>query len=209
MNQQVNLYHPIFRKKEKKFSAVAMLQAGGAIIAGIVLLYGLQLWQHYSQKKELAQIDKQQAMLTKRLEDVSQKFGRRTKSRLLQQEVDRLQRQLIARARVQEILQQGVFSNTYGYSTYFIAFARQHISGMWLTGFDITGGGEEMSLQGRSTDPALIPRYVQKLASEDTLNGTEFEIFQILRPQAEDKKRNANYVEFLIKTAHDKTRVTP
>ena len=32
MSQQVNLYQPIFRKEEKKFSTVAMLQAMGLVV---------------------------------------------------------------------------------------------------------------------------------------------------------------------------------
>ena len=45
MIQQVNLFHPIFRKQQKKFSAKAMLQAGVAVLAGIGLMYALTWWR--------------------------------------------------------------------------------------------------------------------------------------------------------------------
>ena len=38
VSQQINLYQPIFRKQEKKFSTTAMLQAAGLVLAGIVLI---------------------------------------------------------------------------------------------------------------------------------------------------------------------------
>ena len=45
MNQQINLYHPIFRRQEKKFSARAMLQASGLLLAGTVIMYAFPSWQ--------------------------------------------------------------------------------------------------------------------------------------------------------------------
>ncbi len=53
--QQINLYRPIFRKQEKKFSALAMLQAGGAIAVGIAIIYGLIWWQVRDLREEMRQ----------------------------------------------------------------------------------------------------------------------------------------------------------
>ena len=46
-------------------------------------------------------------------------------------------------------LKSGGIGNTKGYSEYFRAFARQSVSGLWLTGFDINGDGAQMTLQVR------------------------------------------------------------
>ena len=45
IQQQINLYHPIFRKQEKKFSAKAMFQAGAVVVGGIVIMYAYSAWQ--------------------------------------------------------------------------------------------------------------------------------------------------------------------
>ncbi|GMR04019.1 MAG: hypothetical protein BMS9Abin22_547 [Gammaproteobacteria bacterium] len=197
--QQVNLYQPIFRKQKKKFSAMAMLQASAAVVAGIVLLYAYTQWHVVQLKSELKQADKQLAAVNKRLESVTQKFGGRARGESLQDKIDRLERQIRGRQRIQEILRRGIFSNTEGFSSYFAAFARQHIPGVWLTGFDITGAAEEIRLQGRSTNPSSVPRYMQKLSAEESLSGIEFHVFQMTRPEVEGKR--ASYVEFLAKTA--------
>lgn len=200
MMQQINLYRPIFRKQEKKFSALAMLQAGAAIAVGIAIIYGLIAWQVRDLRGELRQVDKRLAASTKRLDDATKRFGPGTKSKLLEEQVADLEKQIAARLRVHELLSRGLFSNTTGYSDFLVAFARQHVTGLWLTGFDIVGAGEDMRLQGQTSDPALVPRYVQRLAAEQPLAGKEFKIFTMSRPADKSDTVSSPYVDFLFRT---------
>jgi hypothetical protein len=198
--QQINLYRPIFRKQEKKFSALAMLQAGAAIVVGIAIIYGLIAWQVRDLRSELVQVDKRLAASTKRLDDATKRFGPGTKSKQLDDQVADLEKQIAARLRVRELLSRGIFSNTTGYSDYLVAFARQHVTGLWLTGFDIVGAGEDMRLQGQTSDPALVPRYVQRLSAEKALAGREFQIFTMSRPVDKNDAVTSPYVDFLFRT---------
>lgn len=200
MSQQVNLYQPIFRKEEKKFSTSAMLQAVGMVAIGIVLLYGYSWWHINSLREELKRAQQNQAAASKRLAEVTEKFGHRASGASLDDQIVRLEREVVAKQRMQEILQRGVFSNTRGFSDYFVSLARQHIAGVWLTGFDITGAAEQVSLSGRSTNPELVPRYMQRLSSEKTLSGIEFRVFQMNRPAPDPKEANTQFVEFQVKT---------
>lgn len=204
MIQQINLYRPIFRKQEKKFSAMAMLQAGGAILAGVVVILGVMMWHVHGLRQEVSQADKQLATATKRLDDASKNFGPGAKSKPLEDEVANLEKQIGTRLRVRDLMTRGLFSNTSGYSNYFVAFARQHVSGIWLTGFDITGAGEDMRLQGRTVNPAQVPRYMQRLSGEQVLAGREFQVFVMSRPTKKDGQPEQPYVEFLFKTATQK-----
>lgn len=204
MMQQINLYRPIFRKQEKKFSSLAMLQAGGAVLMGVVVIFALMWWQVRGLREDVRQAERQLATATKRLDEASKKFGPGAQSKTLQEEVSALEKQLATRLRVRDLLGRGLFSNTHGYSPFFVAFARQHLPGIWLTGFDIKGAGEEMRLQGRTTDPAQVPRYVQRLATEETLAGKEFQVFVLSRPQKKDNQPAEPYVEFLFQTGMQK-----
>jgi Tfp pilus assembly protein PilN len=205
MQQQVNLYRPIFRKQEKKFSAKAMAQAGAAILVGVVVIYGLMSWQVSGQRTEVSQAEKQLLASSKRLEDATRQFGAGAKGRLLEDEVTRLEKQVATRLQIRELLTRGLFSNTTGYSAFFLAFARQHVPGVWITGFDITGAGEDMRLQGRTTDPAQVPRYVQRLSAEKTVAGREFQVFVLSRPEKKDSlSLEPPYVDFLFKTTPKK-----
>lgn len=203
MSQQVNLYRPIFRRQEKKFSARAMLQAGATIVAGVAVMYGVLVWQVASLRDEARQVDRQLAAAQKRLQDVTQKFGPGAKSALLETEVVRLEKQVAARLRVQEVLRQGIFTNARGYSDFLEAFARQHVPGVWLTGFDIVGAGESLRLAGRATDPAQVPRYVQRLSGEPALAGKEFQVFVMSRPdeQGGTTTNHRAFVEFQFRTS--------
>ncbi len=200
MSQQINLYRPIFRKQEKKFSSRAMLQAGGAIAVGVVVLYAFQFWQLRGVNAQLQQVESRLALATKQLNEASQKFGPGAKNQALEDQVAALEKQVAARLQVRQLLSRGFFSNTEGFSEFFVAFARQHMPGIWLTGFDITGSGESMQLQGRTVDPAQVPRYVQRLSAERPLAGKEFQVFTMSRPEKKDGVAQP-YVEFLFRTA--------
>jgi hypothetical protein len=69
-----------------------------------------------------------------------------------------------------------------------------------LTGFNITGAGEKVTLQGRSNTPELVPQYIQRLSKEKSLAGKEFRTFQMTRPDANQKNPGASYIEFLVAT---------
>ncbi|MCR4332839.1 MAG: PilN domain-containing protein, partial [Sulfuricaulis sp.] len=152
-------------------------------------------------KSELKRAEQQHAAATKRLADATEKFGQGPGRTSLDGEIARMESEIVAKQRIQEILQRGIFSNTHGFSDYFVSFARQHTPGVWLTGFDITGAAEQMTLAGRSTNPELVPRYMQKLSAEKTLSGIEFRVFQMNRPAADAKEPDARYVEFQVKTS--------
>ena len=114
----------------------------------------------------------------------------------------RLQQRVAASKRAYRILQHEHFGSTGGYSGYLIAFARQDVPGLWLTGLHIAGTGRHMTLEGRSMLPDLVPRYLQRLSTEKILAGTDFAVFRITRPQRPSGKGALEpYVDFIIKTA--------
>lgn len=199
MIQQINLFQPIFRKQKKKFSATAMLQAMGLLVAGVLLLFGHSYWQVFQLRAEVRQAEQQLVAVTKQREDVMRRFGSRFEGRSVEDELSRLEKTVAERQQLQDVLRRGIFSNTDGFSDYMTAFARQHLQGVWLTGFHIVGAADQMSLRGRSNDPELVPRYLQRLSAEKRLSGIEFKAFQLLRPA--DAKARTDYVDFVVNTS--------
>ena len=200
MSQQVNLYQPVFRKQRRKFSAATMLQATVLMVLGIGLMYGYTYWQVRQLRADFSQADKQFVRLTKQLDEATRQFGERLQNKDLQAQVQKLQQQLTEKQNLQQVLQSAQF-NTQGFSSYFISFARQHIPEVWITGLDIVGAADQLTLSGRSTNPELVPRYLQKLSAETRLSGIEFRSFQMTRVAADGKSGTASYVEFIAKTA--------
>ena len=204
MSQQINLYQPIFRKQKKKFSALAMLQALAMVFAGALVLVGYAFWQNSQLRAQLNQSDRQLASVTKRFEEVAQKFAGQSRTTSPEQKVAELERAIQLRERVRGLLNRGIFANTQGFSGYFTAFGRQHVPGVWLTSMQITGAADELVLSGRSQVPELVPRYLQRLAQEKKLAGIEFQSFQMNRP-----KEPARYVEFMVRTGTAAAGKTP
>lgn len=200
MSQQVNLYHPIFRKQEKKFSALTMAQASGLVLVAIMLMYVYSVWQVRSLRHQAEQVDKQFQSVTRQIDDMSRQLAARQMNPRYAKEVERLEGRIQAVQTVRELAGHDYFFGGDGYSKYFIVFARQGLSGLWLTGFIVTGAGEQLALQGRTENPELVPRYLRNLSAESLLAGTEFDAFQITRPENPDRKGLSRYVDFSVQT---------
>ncbi len=201
MSQQVNLYQPRFRKQSQRFSGKTILQAAALVVLGILGLYGYGYWQLEGLRTEVAQVKARHDRLAARVEEVSRKLSAKTRNKTLEQEIARLERLVAARARIQQILEGDIFANTDGYSEFLLALARQHVAGIWLTGFSIVGAGERLMLKGRTTVPELVPRYMQRLGDEEVLAGIEFQVFRMARPADEGTRRHRPpYVDFYAAT---------
>lgn len=213
MSQQINLYSPIFRRQEKKFSAFAMLQAIIVILAGVALLAGLNFWRVMVLRSDLKNVEQRQTAVMKQFDDAKHQFKPRIGDPKLEEEVAKLEAILAVSGPAQAILRRDIFGESRGYSTYFVALARQSVSDLWLTGIEITGAGQTIQLSGRARVPERVPQYLQKLSSEKVLSGSEFKVFRLDRPEEKDDKGQplpvkagkkpvlAPYVEFVIRTA--------
>lgn len=186
MSQQINLFNPIFLKQKKILTATHMAQALGAVA---LLLVGLAIFLNYRSaalqveaNAGKALVDASQARLVKANAD----FAPRQKSKQLEAEVAQLQAQLQSLQEVEAVLKRGEIGNTEGYAEYFRAFARQNVQGLWLTGVNIVGAGQDIGLQGRAMQAALIPVYIGRLKDEKSMRGKTFGALQITQPSAQD-----------------------
>jgi hypothetical protein len=207
MNQQINLYFPIFRRQEKKFSAATMLQAGLLVLTGIALMYAYAWWRTYALHGQLRDINAQHTVALARLSDISGKLPMRHPDPRLEREVIDLEHRIQAVQMIGNVSRRDLFKGGGGYAETLVALARQSTPGLWLTGITITGASEALVLTGRTHDPELVPGYLQRLSSERTLAGLKFEIFQITRPErtpADDAKDTEAvlepYIEFEVRS---------
>ena len=183
MNQQINLYSPIYRKQEKKFSSVTMLQAAVLLIAGIAVMYGYTTWRTQSLRAHQQAVATQLSTSLARLAEVSAKLPMRRADPRLEREVSDLERRIQAVQMIRNVSGRDLFKGGAGYADTLVALARQSTAGLWLTGITITGASETLVLAGRTQDPQRVPGYLQRLSNERTLAGLKFEIFQITRPE--------------------------
>lgn len=179
MSQQINLFNPILQKQKKYFSAVTMAQALGVILLGALTLvyYGKQ--RVASLQNEASRSAARLAQKQARQLEVNAQFVPRQKDQALAAQIATAQAELQSLQKVSAVLRRGQFGNTLGYSPYFKAFARQSVSGLWLTGLSITGAGNEIGVRGRALQPALVPNYINRLTRESVMQGKFFSALQI------------------------------
>ena len=182
MTQQINLFNPVFLKQKKVFGALAMAQALGVLLAGALTVAFVARHNVGALEHEAALGRDRLAQSEKRLAKAKADFAPRQKSASLDTELAQAEAQLKALREVAGVLERGELGNTTGYAGYFKALARQNLPGVWLTGVSIGAAGNELSVQGRALDPALVPAYLGRLAREPVMRGKGFANLRIGQP---------------------------
>lgn len=217
MTQQINLFNPALKIKRNRLTARNLTVAAGVVLIALmafVLLAGLQNDQLQTEARDLeAKLKNDQAQLaalTKQLAE--QKPDARLAADLAQAE-----QALAGRKEIIATLQSGAIGRTEGFSEHMRAFARQTVNGLWLTGFSISSGGNEMEIRGRTQNAELVPAYIRRLNGEKALNGRSFAALDmrgvveepVVRPAADPAARSAaepvkpavRYIEFNLMSA--------
>ena len=192
MHQQINLYQPMFREQKVVFSAMTMLQVGVFFLIVFAGLYAYESRNLKPYEKQLASMDKELAQLTVQVEALS-KVQKQSKSKLLEREISKLTKELEQRERISNILGSRSFGNSEGFSSYLEAFARGHVQGTWLTSVNIKQGGAALGLKGKTLSSELVPVYIQKLAEEQSLNGSAFNVMELARVETEEGDSELNF----------------
>lgn len=197
MNQQINLYQPMFRKQKIVFSAMTMLQVGIFFLLVFSSLYAYQKMQLKPYQKQLANIDTELAQLGKQVAAMEASQKSQSKSKLLENEIVKLSNELEQRERISKVLSNKSFGNSSGFSSYLEAFARGHVQGTWLTNVNIRQGGSYLGLKGKTLSSELVPVYLQKLAEEKSLQGSSFNVMELSLIELEE---GGSEISFLLST---------
>lgn len=193
MNQQINLFQPIFRKERKILSFNTM---GIVCLIFVVLfgtIHGYSVIQGQGLKKEVKSLKVQHAQRLAQLEMISRESDKIRSKDQTESEINRLENELKAERYILSVLDGKRLRQIKGFSSYFESFSRQIVNGLWLTGFDVAQGGMSVQIRGSSIEPEYVPKFLQGLSQESQLNGTEFSVLQMLR-----EENNYNWVDFVL-----------
>lgn len=182
MTQQINLINPDLRKKRELLAATPLAIATGVML---IILIVSAIFVKQRANASLAEADQQAAVLKTaqdKLVELSKAVSTLKPNQQLADELANSRSLLNLREEVIAALEGGAFSNAAGFAEYLRGFARQAPPGLWLSGFTIAAGGEEMEIRGRMLDPVTLPEYIQRLNSEKAFQGHSFSTLTILRP---------------------------
>ncbi len=183
MSQQINLFNPAFRKQRMAVSAMTAVYGMAGTLMVLMVFQTYFHLQIKGLKEEMQSAQKLDAAQRAYVERVRGTGVRKTSS-TLDAEIARLEAELKPARESIEALKGGIIGNQQGFSEYFRAFSRQSLSGLWLTGFTIAGGGE-ISINGRVIHAELVPNYIQRLNQEQVLQGHTFASLNLSTPKAE------------------------
>ena len=179
MNQQINLYQPIFRRQKAIFSALAMVQVWAIIVLMMAGISGYTALRLSRLGAQLADAQKYQAITQKNVDELKAQEMAKTPSKLLETEALRAQAALDERRQVATLLSAGALSNTRGFSAQFEGLARRHATGSWLTEISLREGGNWINLRGVALAPEVVPLYLQNLVSAEAFAGLAFNVVNL------------------------------
>lgn len=182
MSQQINLCNPLFRKQKKYFSALTMAQSLGLIVFGYFLFYGYLAYESKALTQQAQQMSRLHDDTQRQLTTIATTFAARQPDKLLTDTVTKTEQEVRIRQGLIDLLNQGDIGNQTGFSEYFKALSRLTISDLWLTGFEVVGAGNQVSLSGRALQSGLVANWLQRLKSEPVFAGTTFAALDIRQP---------------------------
>jgi hypothetical protein len=210
LSQQINLYSRA-RAGERRIGAIVLLSAAigvAALTAAVAVYEQVKLRELRAEGDAIgARLKAAQAREAQR----AAASGAPKPDTAHEAELVRLIGQVKRRQQVVESLKSGSAGSPAGFSGFMAAFSRQHLSGLWLTGFDIDTGGQELALSGRALNADLVPQYVARLNREALLQGRQFSSVRIEQPPAPPPEPAAKggkaaaplrYVDFSLSTVH-------
>lgn len=174
MEQQVNLFQPIFRTPRTVFSLRAILLVLGVLLIGLMLLTLATDWQHGVLERERVQLESRRAQATQRLQSLSSNLGPREQDPGLAAQVERLQAIRQQKLESLQVLSQGGLDDAVGFASYLDGLAQRRVRGLWLDDIVIDNGGRDLTLAGQTFHEALVPAYVLLLADEPVYEGKQF-----------------------------------
>lgn len=220
MTQQINLYEARLQPR-RELATARNFGIAAAVLFGIVSFFAA--YTRIAADRSVAELATLQADVRaeqERLTALAKTVAERTVTPSLAAELAKSRSLLLARQEVMDVLVSGRIGNAEGFSGVMFGFARQAQSDVWLTGFSVTGGGEEVEIQGRLLDPTKLPAYVQRLSSEPVFRGRRFATLDMRSVEPEALKAEAlvavqpavkpvvpappqpRYVEFSLRSAH-------
>ena len=184
MSAQINLYHPRFLK-QRELLTLGNVALAAAVLYVVLAAAGGWAWQEAAARKEAAAAAEAQLTAAKEQVAVATKAAAARKpSAQLIAELDSAEISVRRRGDNARLLESGAIGSTGGFSDYLRGFARQAPEGLWLTGFTIGAGGNDMEIRGSMLNPATLPDYIRRLGTEKAFQGRNFAALTMNRADA-------------------------
>lgn len=198
MSQQINLYNPLFLKKEKDFSARTMVRALGVVCVGIAAVFVLGGLQTRSAERLAGQYREQVTRQRDQLVSLGGQITAPARSKALAAEIAHLEGEIKARQAALQALGGNELGNTAGFSEFFAALGRRALSGVWLTHIQISDAGNDLLVEGRALRAELMPTYLAALNQEPMMRGRRVTQLKLAAASGKAGAEPMHFIEFSL-----------
>lgn len=189
--QQVNLFQDELKIRKLKYSAPFLVQLSLFLLVILSAVAGFNYVQVQQHQANLVENKQQHKFAMEELQKIQAELSLRKKDTNLAKRILQKTDELANKQKVLNILSKDEFGNTKGFIEHVSGLARQRIDGLWLTQIRISEGGTGVTLQGTTSKPSLLPKYLQRLSSEKAFSGIVFQ--SLLMARQEKKKQWLNF----------------
>lgn len=190
MSQQINLLNSALIKKKDLFNL-----NNSALLVG---LFGLLMLADYVYAKtELSSLIQQKnqsaeslATAQSRLTQLTATHSPRPPNQALQRQILELENKSKLHQQVLKTVELSATTPDAGYAAIMSAFARQRVSGLWLTGFSIDNQTDQLNIKGNTLQAELVPEYIARLGREPALQGKLFSALNMNHPKIDASTGN-------------------
>lgn len=180
--QQVNLYLQLDRAVEPPLSAKQQVMGLAAVAVVILFIYAVLAVLASVQSTSVSALRAEQNQLSRSLERLQAEKQALEDNQPLFKEIAELEAEVKFRRQLLRSINPEDKPDANGFAPYLQGLGRQTIDGMWFTSIHLTNSGREMALTGRANKAEFLPRYLQKLAKEQTFDGQQFSVLRIAAP---------------------------
>jgi len=192
MMQQINLY----QEPETSHSYLLLnpYLLSGALVCLALLATAFLTSQSVAElQSQRQQLQQQLQYATAEVLMLQAQLPSQQSNSLLEQQLQESQSVFQSLSQIVEMLADDQSDQVQGFSRYFKALAEQSDNKVWLTKIDINATNENLSLQGSTFQPELIPVLLQRLQQTEAFKGRHFSQMQIRRA-----KDSAEQVDFSV-----------
>jgi hypothetical protein len=198
--QHLNLYNQLDLTVEPPFSARQLSWILSGVFILTLCIYGILKFSIAPLQETQASLKQQQTTIDEQLDILERRKAKLEQDDSLEKQIAvladdiKFRRQLLASIDPNTDPKSAAIEK--GFASHLEGLARQSISGMWFTEIQLLDSGRQLALLGRTRAPEYVPRFLQKLMTEDVFSGQQFKIFRMSIPEDE-----SNVMAFELRSA--------
>jgi hypothetical protein len=177
--QQLNLFDPALLRKRDWLALANVVMLALLLLVAVAVAATVVRRDVPSLTAQVATNENQLKLMREQVIVLGQRVANRKPDQRLENELSENRLLLDARNAVLTALRQRMDPSAGSFAEYLRGFARQSVSGLWLTGIAVDAASHGMEIRGRTIDPALLPEYIQRMNKEPAFQGRAFSALKL------------------------------